>query len=165
MLLLLSGRPGAGKSEVATWLATHQGFHAVEFDRDYAAWDSLLTDGTKASAVEVATRMRSIGDRVVFEWGFPPRLLPRIGQLRDAGFIPWWFDGDDDALWQSYVRRRGNNSQLRANYEGQVAAIKAKRRAIAAAYRSQTINTVGPGPTYLPPEMIARQLVGPEDWQ
>ncbi len=102
-LLLLSGRPGAGKTEYSVQLA-RLGFAAIETDK-HPEWLERLQVSTLEQAVSVRNQARSLGENVVMEWGYFPVLLPSVRLLRAAGFDAWWLDGDPVALVESYRRR------------------------------------------------------------
>lgn len=95
-LILLSGRPGAGKTETGRWLATEHCYVHVETDVEWATWgQALCTADILAGATAVRNRARALGPDVVIEWGFRVKLLPCVRQLRMVGFETWWLDGDE----------------------------------------------------------------------
>jgi broad-specificity NMP kinase len=88
-LLVLSGRPGAGKTEVGKWLASRRDFTHVETDvpADWEDWWQLLCGSQNPKvAAEVVAKVPALGSEVVIEWGFKVELLDRVHPLRDAGF-------------------------------------------------------------------------------
>jgi hypothetical protein len=154
VLLLISGRPGTGKSEFCRWLAENRGFTHIEVDSDPDRWGRYLEQGTLAVARELSRDLRrSVGRDVAFEWGFPPGMLDRVGLLRKVGFEPWWFDGDPVAARQGYEHRQGPINP--ADHESQLEAIRKSWKAIEREFDGRIIQNVSPGPTYLPPEEVA----------
>src|ERR1700682_5495013 len=100
-LLLLSGRPGAGKTEVGKWLEEQHGFRHIETDT--AA--GLRTLNELLGGVQTP---QGLGENVVIEWGFMIQYFDSgyVRQLRDAGFDAWWLDGDEQAARQRYMESR-----------------------------------------------------------
>jgi hypothetical protein len=148
-LLLLSGRPGAGKSEVGKWLAEQHGFRHIETNTE-AGWRTLneLLGGVQTP--------QGLGENVVLEWGFPPDNLPAVRWLRDvAGFDAWWLDGDEPAAHQGFTMSRRHLSpeqqrEAENNYQAQVPAIeKAWPQLESFCGHDHIIPTVTSGPTYL----------------
>jgi hypothetical protein len=104
--LLLSGRPGAGKTHVGNSVAEQDGFRHIETDTP-AGMQTLneLLNGVQTP--------QSLGENVVLEWGFAPGDLPAVRWLRDvAGFDAWWLDGDEPAARQGYIKRRGDSPEV-----------------------------------------------------
>jgi len=159
-LVLLSGRPGAGKTEYAAWLAQRHGFVHVETDEEWPVWGPLLCDDRVSAAHAVERKARVLGENVSVEWGFRVQLLDRVKQLRDVGFDTWWFDGDEAACRAGYIRRRGSDPQTMGAYWAQVNAIRAHYSEIREFYSDHAINVVEPGPTYTPFEDIAYLMFG-----
>jgi dephospho-CoA kinase len=79
--LLLSGRPGAGKTHVGKWLAERRGFTHVETDTPAG----LHTLNELLNGVQTA---QGLVDNVVAEWGFKIEYFDAglVRQFRDAGF-------------------------------------------------------------------------------
>jgi hypothetical protein len=159
-LLLLSGRPGAGKTEVCNWLARHRGFIHVETDADWGQWGPLVC-GSESPEVAVVTRdrARDLGPKVVIEWGFKVGLLGCVRQLQATGFDAWWLDADEEGARQGYMRRHGNSPVAMAAYWAQVMDIQAAWPELEFLYRDHIIRTVTSGPTYLPCAEIASAIL------
>lgn len=109
-LLLLSGRPGAGKTAFAKWLKEQRGFQRVETDEEavWAEWGPLLCNSHRPG-VAAATRAKAeaLGEQVVIEWGFVADLyLGCVRHLRDAGFDAWWLDCDEAVGRERYEAAR-----------------------------------------------------------
>src|SRR5437899_2671491 len=104
-LLLIGGVPGTGKTTFAQWLAD-RGWTAVDHDEVVghgftrteldAAWAGLF-NRHPATVYPFVKFARQWPTSVVVEFGLPARWWRIVVQLRAAGVIPWWFDGDRDA--------------------------------------------------------------------
>lgn len=152
-LLLLSGRPGAGKTEVGNWLHEHRGFTHIETDADaeWKTWGPLLCGSRNPEvAAEVVAKARALGPKVIIEWGFNVELLDCVRQLRDAGFDAWWLDGDEEAARQGYMKRRGDSPVVMNAYWRQVNAIEAERPKLECFYGDHVVRAVTSEPTYRP---------------
>jgi hypothetical protein len=155
-LLLLSGCPGVGKTEMGNWLVEHRGFIHVETDAEWGTWGPLVCSSqSPEAAAETRERARALGPNVVIEWGFKVGLLGCVRQLQDAGFDAWWLDGDEEAARQGYMKRRGNSPAVMAAYWAQTRDIQAARLELESFYGDHIIRTVASGPTYLPYAEIA----------
>ena len=148
-LLLISGRPGAGKSTFCHWLEGNRGYTHVEADRDRGKWLALVGDPNPQKLI---TKLRTLGTDVAFEVGYAPDLLPGIERLSAEGVEIWWFDGDPEAAWQNFQNRDGPVSQN--DFHAQVALIDAGRLHIDRTYQGRILQVVGPGPTSLAPEKM-----------
>jgi hypothetical protein len=154
-LVLLSGRPGAGKTTFASWLATQRGFVHVETDAEWSSWGKLVCVQSLDAAVVTHNLARTLGPNVVIEWGFKTALLSCVHLLRSAGFDTWWLDGDEAAARQGYVSRRGASPSVMAAYTAQVEEIGAAWPRLERFYGDHIIRTVTAGPTYKPFDEIA----------
>jgi hypothetical protein len=102
-LLLLSGRPGAGKTKVGNWLREHRDFIRIETDdpAEWETWGPLLCGSqSPKDAAKVRDNALDLGENVVIEWGFLIQYFGCVRELRHAGFDAWWLDGDEEALRQ-----------------------------------------------------------------
>jgi hypothetical protein len=150
-LLLISGRPGAGKSEFCQWLATNRGFVHIETDceAEWQKWGRYLDQGTSAAIRELSRDLRRLGRDVAFEWGFPPAAIDRVTFMRKAGFQPWWFDGDEEAARQGYLQRHGGTNT--PQHEIQLEAIRRGWKVIEREFCGR--------PTYLSPDDVAATIL------
>jgi len=159
-LVLLSGRPGAGKTKFSSWLAEERGFVHVDTDAEWETWGPLVLVQTLAQAAATRERALELGADVIVEWGFKPQFLDSVRLLRTAGFDAWWLDGDEEAARQRYINRRGNSLYLVTLYEAQVRAIREASETLERFYGDHIVRTVKPGPTYVPMDEIATAILG-----
>ncbi|HUH70929.1 MAG TPA: hypothetical protein VLZ05_19855 [Mycobacterium sp.] len=172
-LILLSGRPGAGKTKFAEWLHEHRGFTHIETDTaaGWATLEDLLNafQSPEGTAI-VRDKARALGEKVVIEWGFRVDDFGWVRRLRDdAGFDAWWLDGDKQASFQGFVNAKsGTHSPKQLidavrKYQVQADAIEEARPQLEEFYGDDhIIYTVTPGPTYLTFEKIASIMLPDE---
>src|SRR5207245_4457167 len=75
-----SGIPGAGKSHFGQWLEDNHGYVHVDVEKDGRLdtyhliddWNSCFTSPDVGPFVK---SLHCLGERVVVNWGFPPRFL------------------------------------------------------------------------------------------
>ena len=157
-LVLLSGQPGTGKTAFANWLTENRGFVHVETDAEWNTWGPLVSVQGLEKAIETRNRARALGPDVIVEWGFKVALLGCVRYLRASGFESWWFDGEEEAARQGYIRRRGDSHSVMTAYQVQVNEIQAAWPQLERFYGDHIIRTVGAGPTYMPPNDIALNM-------
>jgi hypothetical protein len=153
-LLLLSGRPGAGKTTYAEWLSDHRGFARIETDLR-GDWIQRLCVEDLGQAQAARKAADGLGPNVVIEWGFFPSELASVRLLKLAGFDPWWFDGDEPAAREGYLKKRGSDANVVAACAAQLERILAAWPELEAFYGDHIIETVSPGPAHLPWEEVA----------
>jgi hypothetical protein len=147
-LLLLSGRPGAGKTPFGKWLEENRGFTHIETDKDAGlATLNALLGGFQGpgGAAEVRAKARALGEKVVIEWGFMIEDFGWVRQLQAAGFDAWWLDGDEQAARQGYINKTGGGPAAMKAYWNQVKAIEAARPALERFYGNNIVCTVTSG--------------------
>jgi len=158
--LLLSGIPGAGKSHFGRWLEDTQGYVHLDIEKDGCLTTHHLIDAWNAcfSSREVGSFVKSlhrVGERVVVNWGFPPRLLNVVQCFKAAGLVTWWFDADRDAAMRAFVAR--NDVPIKA-FEIQMAAIREQWPHIEATFRPNIINTLNSEGSRISPEAIYKVM-------
>jgi hypothetical protein len=154
-LILLSGRPGSGKTSYGSWLAEQRGFVHIDTDFRWTEWGPLICVENLDQAVMTRNRTRALGPDVIIEWGFRPALLRCVRLLRSAGFDSWWLDGDEAGSRHGFMTREGDSEEVVAAYTAQVDAIEAARTKLEKFYGDHIINAVSAGPTYMPFEQVA----------
>jgi len=70
-----------------------------------------------------------------------------------VGLVPWWFDGDRDAAFESFQRRRDHPATV-SDRTRQLRLIDTAWPEIADLYGDHRIDVIKPGPSYLDPEEI-----------
>jgi hypothetical protein len=116
MIVLLAGIPATGKSFFGHWLAENR--HFVHLDIENS--DRLQELSTAVRQNGVATfvdKLGQLGQRVVLDWGFPPRLLYFVKEMKECGVRLWWFDGDHDRAREEFIKR---GTVLLPNFERQM---------------------------------------------
>jgi hypothetical protein len=159
-LILLSGRPGVGKTEFGHWLVAQHGFIHVETDLEWMTWGPALCVQSRREAFATRNRAQALGPNVIIEWGFKVAYLDCVRQLRAAGFDAWWLDGEEAAARQGYIDRRGNSPKVLYAYQVQVDEIQAAWPELERFYGDRIIRAVTAGPTYLPFAEIASIMLG-----
>ena len=87
-LVLLSGRPGAGKTAFGSWLAAQRGFVYVETDGEWSKWGPLVCVQSLEATVATSNLARALGPNVVIEWGFRVALLGCVRSFGLQGSMP-----------------------------------------------------------------------------
>jgi hypothetical protein len=159
-LLLLSGIPAAGKSHFGRWLEETHGYVHLDVEkvgrltRNHLldAWNRCFASPDVGPFIQALHRL---GNRVVVNWGFPPRFLSVVQRFKVAGLVPWWFDADPDAAWRAFVTR--GDVPLQA-FQIQMAAIRAQWTNIEATFRPNIIATLAADDSRLPVETIYKVI-------
>jgi hypothetical protein len=99
-LVLLSGRPGAGKTGFASWLAGRRGFVYVETDAEWGIWGPLVCVQSLEAAFVTRNLARALGPNVVIEWGFKVASLGCSTYFGPRGSMP----GGSTAMRQQPAR-------------------------------------------------------------
>lgn len=158
-LLLLSGIPGAGKSHFGRWLEDTHGYVHLDVEKDGCLASHHLVDAWSScfASPDVGRFVKSLhrlGDRVVVNWGFPPRFLNVVQRFKAARLVPWWFDADHDAARRAFVARA--DVPIRA-FRIQMAAIQAQWANIEATFRPNIITTLMSDDSRLSVEAIYKE--------
>jgi predicted kinase len=147
-LVLLSGRPGTGKTAFANWLAAERGFTHVDTDSDRSALQLLAGVQSAEAAAAARNWAQDLGSNVVVEWGFKLAYLDRVRLLRDAGFDAWWLDGDEPAARQGYISRHGDSAPAMDAYWRQVQQIEAAWPELQRFFGDHIVRAVTCAPVY-----------------
>ena len=156
-VLLIAGRPGAGKSEFCRWLRDNRGYVHVETDKE-PDWILLALGARDGSPTPLLERLQQVGPDVAFEWGMRMEFLGAVPALVPLGVEPWWFDGEEPAAREGWLMAHGE-AGLPA-YEIQRDAIAAHRLQIEQVFQGRIVGTVSAGPTYLDSEVLASLVLG-----
>ena len=142
MQLLICGIPASGKSEFARWLVKEHGYVRCPAGEEPGA-----------NFLEEIAQARRIDQNVVVDWGFPPQLIGQVRELIADGLSPWWFDGDRDAAFQSFVSRP-DHPAAREDWDRQLSLINDGWPEIEAAFAGRILEVVHSGPTYMAPSEL-----------
>jgi hypothetical protein len=159
-LLLISGRPGAGKTEFCRWLHDTYDFIDVETDtRPQFIAHLVVQNAIEAQAAK--EYMLDLGSDVVVEWGFIPEShLASVRFLRYVGFDAWWFDADEATARHLWLRAHGRNPPMES-YLAQTERINQAWPTLSRFYRDHIVRTVESGPTYTEFDVIAARILPP----
>jgi hypothetical protein len=94
---------------------------------------------------------------VVFDWGFPPILWPRVAQLISAGMTAWWFEADRLAARAQFIARA--DVPLWA-FDNQCAGIAAAWNEIAPLYPGRIIRNLSADGCFRNQEELAVEILG-----
>jgi hypothetical protein len=161
-IILIAGIPATGKSSYADWLASQKGFLHLDVEKEgvlaRAGLEEVWYDMFASSSVDRFTgALRRIGRPVTIDWGLPPNCLPIVELLASSGVEIWWFDGDREAARESFIKRA---TVPVAALDVQMAKIEKGWPDIARVFASRIIETVLPGPAYVPRELIFHRMFG-----
>jgi hypothetical protein len=163
--LLLSGRPGAGKTHIGKWLKELHGFRHLETDAEPQTLNDLL-NGVQSP--------QSLGDNVVVEWGFAIGDFDKglVHKLFGMGFDAWWLDGDERTCHRQYLAAKqhlapADLERAEIAYRIQASAIQEAWPRLHPFYGDDRIIctvTVGPtGPENLTREQIVSLMLADDD--
>jgi RNase adaptor protein for sRNA GlmZ degradation len=159
-LLLISGRPGAGKTEFCRWLRDTYNFIHVDTDTRPQILYSLVVQ-TAIEAQATKEYMLGLGSDVVVDWGFIPDFLGSVRLLKLVGFDAWWFDADEATARELWRRARGGSPPMQP-YLAQTERIRQAWPKLSKFYRDHIVQTVEPGPTYAAFDAIAARILHSE---
>jgi hypothetical protein len=159
-LLLISGRPGAGKTEFCRWLRdTYDFIHVDTETRPQILYSLVVQTAIEAQATK--EYMLSLGSDVVVDWGFIPDFIGSVRLLKLVGFDAWWFDADEATARELWRRARGGNPPM-APYLAQTERIRHAWPKLSKFYRDHIVQTVEPGPTYPEFDAVAARILDSE---
>lgn len=175
MLLLICGLPATGKTTFGEWLHNTHGFLHLDLEmrdcltRNYLPrfWLERIWNLDKAGLAQFVTYLKVRDQSTVLTWAFHTDLIPFVAQLKDHGFVLWWFEGDRLAIRDSYLAR-GRVLVSGVAYQGTPDIIKCDRyvaslishwHAIAPLFEPNIVRTLQPDGTYLAAEYIFQQII------
>lgn len=103
-LLLITGIPGTGKTEIGKYLKRQNGFHHLDIE-------VIINSGKYGTnwlgkLEELIAQAKDKDTDLVLTWGFlPAQDHQRVQYLRTLGFTLVWFDGDKQAARRVFVKR------------------------------------------------------------
>lgn len=157
--VLISGIPASGKSSFGGWLAARHGWIHVDMEHGGLAaigadafWNLGLQTGSFGPFVKF---LQGCEQSVVCDWGFPVQFSGTIERLHAHGMETWWFDGDDAAARESFLKR-GRGSA--AAFDKQLAEIRKYWPIFGGHYSGRVVITVTAGPEYLEWARVAAQM-------
>lgn len=122
IVILLSGIPATRKSTFARHLAREHGFAHYDLECYPGGWPiPELKETWDTDRTAFVAQLRQHHDRVVLDWGFPPRCFPWVRQLTDQGVKLIWIDGAVSRAREEFQKRGGIDMR---HFDTQVEAIK-----------------------------------------
>ena len=160
-IVLVSGIPGAGKTNYCEWLEQKEGFLHLDVDQllvgNGAALKLSLINSLGTNPTDFLSKSSKITRSVVIDWGFPVASLSLVKFFQDNGVAIWWFDGDRVAARQSFERR--GDAPLEA-FQFQMNSIRQNWKDILEIIKDKQLEVIKPGPTYVPHKWIFEQMFG-----
>jgi hypothetical protein len=153
-ILLITGLPGTGKTRYTEWLE-HHGWGCVRSD----AMDNLLDLAIAGVDTPLLQRANAFPEGFVVEWGFPVTKLPELRKMIRRGYNAWYFDGDRDAALSGWRARWQGRPET--DFHLQADSLEERRSEIAKLFVGKILETVRPGPEYLPEESIHQLIERP----
>jgi hypothetical protein len=157
-ILLLSGIPGSGKSCYGRWLAKNKAYLHLDLehgDLEKHGLERLWDEFWSSRSDRFIAALLENSCPICLDWGFPPRCLPIVQRLADAGIELWWFEADPQ-LAKKFLLDRATVSE--AAFNEQMANIEASRRAIMELFGQNVIRPFREGGARVPHEQIYAQM-------
>jgi len=154
--VLISGIPATGKTCFGNWLARNHGFLHVDLENS-----PQLPDPLRTQPLAFIDQARTGRSDMVVTWGFPPwpAHMAKVRELRAAGLVAWWFDGDRSAAFENF-QLRADHPGTASDWARQLWLIEKVWSEIADFYGDRRIDVIGPGPSYLDPGKIFARMFG-----
>lgn len=159
-LLLISGLPGAGKTDFAAWLES-RGWARIEDDRLGFAAPDLAEAWAEARAgrPEPLEALAANRGDVVVEWGFVPldMNLELVRKLAARGWSAWYFDGDRPAAFRAWRQAHPVDTDDMYWFL-QVGHLEARRDVIRSIYSTHVVETIRGDGSHVAPEETATRM-------
>lgn len=154
-LLLLTGIPATGKTEMGNYLSEHHGFKHLDFETPSALMTYL--GGSKATFRHQVEDLKLQSRDVVVSWGFIPDVqLEYVLLFRDLGFRWIWFDGNRALALEEYLRE----GRPRAAWDVQLGKIERFVDPVMDDLGPETVNAFNEAGERRERAQIAAQLLG-----
>jgi hypothetical protein len=138
-ILLLSGLPGAGKSEYSKHLE-RRGWLRLEHDAAIPAERAAIEAAISGNDEPLLTLVLGPSKGVVLEWGFHPDNLPQLKAMIGRGYNAWYFDGDRGAARAAWQRAWPETDV--AVWDAQCDRLTEHKSEIAEIYGSHVVTTI-----------------------
>jgi hypothetical protein len=123
----VSGVPCTGKTWLGNWLQENEGFHHVDAEKDngrdldtfgiHKEWDMVAQTGR---AEAIATKISTLSNPVILNWGFPMSYMYFVRALQVAGMPAWWIRADPRQARVAFTARGSSDVQ---RFDHQIGAI------------------------------------------
>lgn len=102
-LLLITGIPGTGKTDIGNYLQKNHSFKHLEIENILAT--NRFGPDWFGKVEQIISESRSKNQNLVITWGFlPAQDHQKVMYLRKLGMVLIWFDGDKQAARRNFSR-------------------------------------------------------------
>jgi len=112
-LILITGIPGTGKTEIGEYLKEKHGYQHINFE--------VLPISDDLEQFKIFFQALPKSKQVVITWGFgSSRHKNHIDYIVGLGYKHIWFDGNRVASFREFMKRENNDEQKEAAYHIQL---------------------------------------------
>jgi hypothetical protein len=109
-LILITGIPGTGKTEIGDYFQSEHGYMHVDYEK-LPGGDKGLRDLFTMADGFISPLLKEERD-VIVTWGFPPeRGETVVMKFKESGFRLFWFDGNRPAALREFLNREKDNPE------------------------------------------------------